>query len=428
MNKYIIALFCLFGVFNVSLSANSDDLLFKGGHTIKLTDSLTVSVDSVFVLSDQLNNWSPYLNNISYDAIIFSKREVAPDGMIKFTERLGGVKFKDGKYTEENFAAGKIETKLLFTANFNNYKARIDCNLNNPGLFYLVTATKGLNSSSEYYEKYSYWVIVVNKVPETEINDVVQKSGNKEFTDKKADIITSFDKNKLDERPQQADKQESDGNKVWLKAGASFESRYFWRGLDLSKSPTIEPEVQLGYGPAKLKISGVYGLSEKVPQNNSKVEYSKINFGLSYQIDARFGKLILGIDDYYFPYAGIKFLKFEDDGKGAHTPEINITIADIFKQPVELFGAVNCYNDSDRSWYLEAKYKIKIGEYGLNLFAGGTKGPSSWYNTKTWAVVNLGFTAEKSVVINENISFPVSVSYYLNTYSEENCLVFKISF
>lgn len=424
MKKFVITLFVLFTLLNICLTAKPDDLIFKGGHTIKLADTLVVSTDSTIALSDMLLNWSPFLNNIAYNVLIYSKNEFFPDGGIKFSGLLGAVRFKEGKYTSEEFSSGKMDAQVLFTPNYNNYKARIDCEFFTPGTYFLVTSTKGLNSSSEYYEKYSYWIINVLKSTKNElaVSTIQLKSENNSSKDTPVNSTLIENKNQTNETPQ------TDFSGLSVKAGASFESRFFWRGLDLSKSPVIEPEMQIGYGAAKLKIRGIYGLSEKIQQGNSLVEYNRIDFGVSYFLATELCNLTIGINDYYMPFAGIKFFKFEDDGKGAHVPELNATASGIFELPIELFGSVNLYNDIDKSWYLEARYNQKIGEYILTGFAGGTKGPSKWYNTKTWAVINFGLSVEKSININESTAIPVSVSYYLNTYSEENCLVFKISF
>ena len=180
--------------------------------------------------------------------------------------------------------------------------------------------------------------------------------------------------------------------------------------------------------PFRVSINSVYALAEKISIGSSLTEFNRIDFGLYYCFPTFLGKIKVGFTDYYMPYLGIKFLKFDDDGKGSHIPEVNLSVTDLFALPLQISGGVNCYNDLDKSWYIEAQYSKNIGNYKLNIFAGGTKGPSKWYNTKTWAVINSGFSVEKSVIISEMISIPVSVGYYLNTYSEESCMVFRVYF
>lgn len=444
MNKF----FTLFSIIVLSFSnflfAGQEDLVFKGGHTVQVIDTLFIPADSSIVISDFLKGWSPFLNNIDYMSALYSNREKAPDGSLRFFGYLSGVRFFEGKYATEPLQGGVLECKILFTENYNNYKVRIDCKIPTAGEFFLVTSAKGMNSNSEYFEKYSCWIIKTTK-PALEFADNKIKENNEAakplpdlktkenpagepFSEIKNAAPVNVEKENTKSDSIEETVKHDESKLVTANVGASFASRFFWRGQDFSKSPVLLPSLSVGYWGFKLEINGVYSLDEKIKQKDELVEFSRLDFGISYTTYSDICKITAGLTDYYFPFTATKFFTVDGKGKGAHTPEINLTLTDVFDYPVRLFGAVNVFNDPDDSFYLEAAYCMNFKNFKVDLFAGGTKGPSVWYNAKTWAVVNLGFSIEKDCIVSENYKIPLTVSYFLNTYSEENCLVFKISF
>jgi|GEM_PF-2955356 len=404
-------------------SGQTKELTFKGGHTIQFVDSLKVAEDSAFVIVDLIKGWSAYLSNVSYEVGVFTHKNELGQSALHFSGYLGGASFEEGKYIKFPFDVGETELRMLFTENYNNYKANITCLLNLKNRYYLVASVKGLDSKGDYYEKYSYWAVNVTPgngsvLPKQASNDLAN------YRDKASQL-------KENNKPAVASKTDSNGVfpfSLRAEVGAGFETRFFWRGTDLAKSPVIEPQFNIGFEKFMLSVKGVYALASKIKEKNEFVDFNRIDLGLHYALGTPFGEFTPGITDYYFPYKEIKFLTINNSGSGAHTLELNAAWNGGRFLPFKAFASVNIYNDKDNSNYFEASYIFKTGRYGVEVFAGGTKGPSGWYYAKKWALSNLGISVSKSYKFSNEVSLPVSVTYYINTYSEENYVVLKLIF
>jgi hypothetical protein len=360
MKKTVFGFLLACSFLSVSVFAQQRELIFKGGHSIQFYDSLFISSDSLLQLTENLSNWSPFLNNIKYSVSMYSEKENLADGIIKFKNYLGGANFTGGKYFTDTLPFGSIETRILFTQNYNDYKAKTDCRIESGGEYFLVSSIKGMNSSSEYYEKFGYWYLKVNNDVNIPAQQLSIKTNDNE-TQKAYSVSNDENPDKIIGENKKHSEPEYSGCEWKAGAGVSFATRYFWRGLDLTKSPAVAPEMAVSYGPCNLSICGVYGLSEKIPEkNNELTEYSRLEMALSYSFGSYLGGITAGIKNYFMPYQGIKFFNFDDNRKGAHTPEINLEIDNIMGLPIMVFGAVNVYNDPDNSWYLEAGYTFKI--------------------------------------------------------------------
>jgi hypothetical protein len=434
MKKYLLLFFIIASFFSFSFTQKKD-LVFKGGHSVQLRDTLYFSTDSSGYFTEMLTGWSPYLNKILFSSYLYKTKENVQGSGVKFTDYAGGVNFIGGKYLVDSCDFCLMDEKLLFTENYNNYKAQINLSFGEPGVFYLVNSTKGLNDKSDYYEDFTYWVIVVNK-RYTEIAEskkitvelpTSEMPANSEIKNQD-DSLNTVIKNKAKTENNSKVSNIKLFPRLSANSGVLFETRYYWRGQDVAKAPVFEPYVTVSYDDLKLSIKAVYALSAKIFINNNYIEYNKIEAGLNYSYKMQYGNLSVGLKDYFYPYLGLKYFNFDDKGKGAHTPQAEILFAGMEEFPIHFFGSIGFYNDPDRSLYLELGYLLKLQSCSIDFFAGGTKGPTKLYNARKYALINLGFSVEKQYRLTENITIPLAVTYYLNVNSEENAVVFKIGF
>ena len=90
--------------------------------------------------------------------------------------------------------------------------------------------------------------------------------------------------------------------KVAITTGVDFYSRYAWRGLDIAKTPSIQPTLSVDYIGFELGIWGAYTMS------NQASESDEIDFWLSYTKELESGVAFSAIvTDYYYPNKGIDF-------------------------------------------------------------------------------------------------------------------------
>lgn len=204
--------------------------------------------------------------------------------------------------------------------------------------------------------------------------------------------------------------------------GADFVNRYVWRGFDFGNSASIQPYIEFSSGGFTLGTWASYATS---PVNNnltSALGAAEHDLYASYS----FGAVSIGITDYYFP-VGSEFFNYDNDGDGAHIIEPNISITGGESFPVTIYGAINAYNDSDNSIYLEASVPFSVGETDLGIALGVIPQSSAYYGTNDAAVTNLNLSASREIKITESFSLPLFASYILNPYLEQSHLVFGLS-
>ena len=222
---------------------------------------------------------------------------------------------------------------------------------------------------------------------------------------------------------------------VTVNSGVDFYNRYVWRGLDIAKTPSIQPSLSLAHGGLELGVWGAYTLS------NETSESDEIDFWLSYAIALRNGASIqLLATDYYFPNAGIDLFNFNnhdamiDDtipDPGAHTVELGLAVTGPEAFPLTLSAFVNVYNDAGSNTYFQLDYPLSVGETELGLFcgaAGGSKDNPGYYGTENFNVINIGVSAARSVAVSESFSLPLTVSVIINPHEEISHLVVGMSF
>jgi len=206
-----------------------------------------------------------------------------------------------------------------------------------------------------------------------------------------------------------------------ISVGADLVSRYIWRGVDYGNSPGFQPSLSYASGPFSIGSWGSYAFAGTNPP------FSEQDIWASYDLDIGRGSISVLLTDYYYPNAGLKFFDFDAIG-GAHVLEAGFGYTGPPSIPFSFKAYYNFHNDPDNSVYLEGAYGFSVDEIEVTAFLGGTMAASAWYATDGAALINVGMTASKSVVITESYSLPVFGTYLLNPELEQSYLIVGFRF
>ena len=252
-----------------------------------------------------------------------------------------------------------------------------------------------------------------------------------------------------------------------LKYGMGVSTRYIWRGLDLAKSPALEPFASALFYGFEVSFYGIYGLYESTAKHpdfedpgsfenqnslyTDRIAFNEVITNIFYNIKTTAGTFRLGASSYYFPdqlikqteidsngnkhftYTKTNWLNWHDNGNGAHVIEANIKFYGNKDFPLWVLIAYNVYNDPDNSLYAETGYTFNLLGNNLRLFAGGAIGGSQWYQftVKNGVVqsgvgfINFGFTINREIQVEDWLLIDFSLTDVINYYEERNTLLFK---
>lgn len=212
-----------------------------------------------------------------------------------------------------------------------------------------------------------------------------------------------------------------------LSVGTDIVSRYIWRGIDLgSNTPSLQPTVKFAVGGLTAGFWGAYSLSNPDALNEIDI-YASYSVELS---DA--GSISFGVTDYTNPNSGTKIGNIhnhnDEEGPGAHYVELNTGYTGGESFPISLSFNMFLYNLKNNPIYFQLGYATSIEDVALNLFVGGTPGEDTgYYGVTDFSIINLGFTASKSIKFTEDFSLPIFGSVILNPASENLFLVVGFS-
>jgi hypothetical protein len=218
-------------------------------------------------------------------------------------------------------------------------------------------------------------------------------------------------------------------------AGGDLVSLYVWRGLNVNDQPNIQPYISIKYSGLQFGFWGSYGLTHLNSNDEHYATEQEIDTWLSYSSELSSTVCITALlTDYYYPNAGIRIGNFNnynnENGTGAHTVEVGLTLSGPESFPLSLSGYINIYNDKGNNAYFQADYSTSIHDIDIGFFAGaaaGSKDTPDYYGTDKSNFINVGIKVSKSVTITDSFSLPVYCSYILNSNSETAFLVFGIS-
>jgi len=216
----------------------------------------------------------------------------------------------------------------------------------------------------------------------------------------------------------------SDTLRVNLSVGTDLVSHYVWRGLLLSNSPSIQPSMSVSYGGFAFGSWASYSINP--------AEFQEVDLFLTYSK----GSFTIGVNDYYNPTDSVgkndQYFSYSKNST-LHTFEPFISFSEIGGTPFSASASLFVYgNDRDEtgknmySSYLELSYSTDINDIGFDLFAGATMN-KGYYADKP-ALVNLGISISKELMISESFSIPCKGSFIVNPDTQNVYLVFLISF
>lgn len=197
--------------------------------------------------------------------------------------------------------------------------------------------------------------------------------------------------------------------------GVDFASRYVWRGMQFSDSPSIQPFMEFSTGNFTLGAWASYDTGK-----NETGFTQEFDLYASYSI----GALTLGFTDYSFPIDGFA----NSDGyfmMKNHIGEVTISFNGIDSFPLTAMVGVNVYNDDDNSIYTEIGYPFSIGETEMSAFLG--LGNKIYSTDSEYQITNFGLSASKDVKITDSFSLGVSASALFNPDTDDAYLVFILS-
>ncbi|MBI1939083.1 MAG: hypothetical protein HYS25_13310 [Ignavibacteriales bacterium] len=203
-----------------------------------------------------------------------------------------------------------------------------------------------------------------------------------------------------------------------ISVNADFVSRYIWRGIDLgANTPSLQPSVKLTAGGLTAGFWGAYAFS-----NSDALEEIDLYASYSFAL-AESGTLSVGLTDYMNPNSGTKIGNIhnhnDEKGPGAHFVELNAGYTGPESFPISLSFNTFLYNVAENPIYFQVGYATALDGVGLNLFVGGTPGEDGgYYGATDFSIINVGFTATRSIKISDSFSVPIFGSVILNPASE----------
>jgi hypothetical protein len=201
-------------------------------------------------------------------------------------------------------------------------------------------------------------------------------------------------------------------------------SRYVWRGINLSESPAIQPNLAFSYKGLSIGSWASYSFARET--------FQEVDLFLTYETN----HLTFTINDYYNPIdtLGGKGDYFKLKNKTTrHILEGMLTVNGSDNFPFSFITAVMFYgNDRGEdgknlySTYFELSYTKKIQEIEVTPFMGFT--PSKGYYAKGSNFVNIGITAIKNIDISDRFQLPLAASFVINPELDMVYFVLGITF
>jgi hypothetical protein len=223
-------------------------------------------------------------------------------------------------------------------------------------------------------------------------------------------------------------------------------SRYYWRGIDIDKSPAFQPDFSYTWKNGfKVGLWGTFGFK----QMKETVDGVEENYGHYAEFDPYISYtknwFTIELND-YFTVSTIgesDYMNFKR-GETGHSGVLNVTLGGTEKFPLSftvstvIYGA-DMTKDENGEWgmgdknnystYLEIIYPIEIKQIGLeiNPEIGMTPWGGYGYAEKS-AVVNAGVRLNKSIRFSEKYSVPMELGILNNPDAEKTYFIFKVSF
>lgn len=201
-------------------------------------------------------------------------------------------------------------------------------------------------------------------------------------------------------------------------------SRYVWRGINLSESPSIQPNLAFSYKGFSFGSWASYSFARE--------NFQEVDLFLTYETE----HLNFTINDYYNPLDTLGNMGdyFHLTNKiTRHTIEGMFTLSGSDNFPLSFTTGIMFYgNDrgengkNQYSTYLELSYAAKIQKIEVTPFIGFT--PAKGFYGKDFNVVNVGVTAVKNIEFSDKFKLPLKSSFIINPEQEKVFFVIGITF
>lgn len=233
--------------------------------------------------------------------------------------------------------------------------------------------------------------------------------------------------------------------------GTDLMSRYVWRGIAFSTTPSVQPYIEYSKGGFAIGTWGAYSFHG--------MDGAEVDLYLSYTfLD---DQISVGLTDYFFPAEDLDdndYFNYKSDETG-HVYEAFVSWNGTESFPLSLLVATNLYGDDARkindddtstdfntedgiqySTYIELGYGFSLRDNTeLSLFIGATPnnpkeadmpagylGEGGFYADDP-GIINLGMTVAKELPLTDKFSLPVSGSLIFNPSANNVFLVFGIT-
>ena len=185
-----------------------------------------------------------------------------------------------------------------------------------------------------------------------------------------------------------------------VSTGVDLYSTYVWRGVAYS-GPSLQPSVEFSTGGFAIGAWGSQGY-DGFQEMDLYAGYS-FDFGLS-----------LGVTDYWYPGAA-----WLDTDTHAYELNLGYGIEDFSLSANYIFAGNGSVGDDI---YFEAGYSFNAA----SIFVGAGDG---WHSSDTeFALVNLGISTSKDIVITDTFTIPLSGAVIFNPDTEQLYILAGLSF
>lgn len=219
------------------------------------------------------------------------------------------------------------------------------------------------------------------------------------------------------------EEEQIDDKKLSVDLSADFVSRYVWRGLNLSESPSVQPNLAFSVKGLSLGTWASYSFAREA--------FQEVDLFLSFETKY----LTFTVNDYFNPLDSIgtmgDYFHLKDKNT-RHTLEGVVTFTGSDNFPISLTTGVMFYgNDKGEdgknlySTYFELNYAAKIQEMEVTPFIGFT--PALSYYAEKANIVNIGVNVVKNVEISDKFQLPLHASFIVNPEQEKVYFVIGIT-
>jgi len=222
--------------------------------------------------------------------------------------------------------------------------------------------------------------------------------------------------------------QEESAEASPFNASVSLYSRYIWRGINLGgDAANVQPSLTFTKGGLTLGVWGAFSMSPITDNGLGKTDYQEIDLYATYT----YKMFSATLTDYFIPYDPAKSAKYSVFGNDttSHVGEIALSFNGLEDLPLTVLFSMNIYGydalkkngkDIVMSKYVEVGYTFDTKDVPVKVFVGAAldkpavDGSVGYYLNEKAGLINVGFTATKTIQVTDKFSFPIAGSLAYN--------------